>query len=51
MLKAQTQVTELTRQLNNERARSGQLEDTNRRRAEQIAGLEEQIANLNQQLV
>ena len=50
MLQAQTQVTELTRQINNEMARTKQLEDTNRRRAEQIAGLEEQIAKLNQQL-
>ncbi len=50
MLQAQTQVTELTRQLNNEMARTKQMEDTNRRRAEQIAGLEEQIAKLNQQL-
>ncbi len=50
MLKAQTQVTELTRLLNNERARGSQLEDTNRRRAEQIAAMEEQIASLNQQL-
>ena len=50
MLQAQTQVTELTRQLNNEMARTKQLEDTNRRRAEQIAGLEEQVAKLNQQM-
>ncbi|MBN2064965.1 MAG: hypothetical protein JW745_09195 [Sedimentisphaerales bacterium] len=50
MLRAQTQVTELTRQLNNELAKSSQLEDTNRRRAEQISGLEEQISKLNQQL-
>ena len=50
MLQAQTQVTELTRQLNNEMARTNQLEDTNRRRAEQIAGLEERVAKLNQQL-
>ncbi len=50
MLEAQTQVTELTRQLNNERARAGQLEDTNRRRAEQIVVLEEQVAKLNQKL-